>query len=250
MNKLFLLFIFLGIWSCAVEQGITWGSGEYKGGTCSGCPEVLISIPEALDTLGMGKVVNTSLREEIISLLDYDDSNNAETISQAIASFENASGELQKKFPDEQMEWEAKIVGEISYEDNNIISISLDTYTFTGGAHGLAFSRFLNFSKISEAEIELLDFFDGAEKLIEMSEKIFRAQFNIPDSIGINETGFMFEGDVFSLPQTMGFSPNGLELIYNTYEIASYADGEIRLTLSWESIAPYLLPEYRTPQAL
>lgn len=249
MKKLLLPLLFLGIWSCAVESGITWSSRNYQGISCSDCPEVQITIPEAQDTLGLGKQINRSLREEIISILDYDDSRKAQTIPEAITSFNTAFRELKKQYPDEQMGWEAQIAGAISFEDANLLSIRLDTYTFTGGAHGLAFSQFLNFSKISGTEIDLLEVFGDAESLISLAEKAFRAKFNMPDTLGINDTGFMFEGEVFYLPQTLGFSPEGLELIYNTYEIASYADGEIRLILSWESIAPFLLPEYQSPQA-
>ena len=41
----------------------------------------------------------------------------------------------------------------------------------------------------------------------------------------------MFEEDRFSLPENLGFTPGGLELLYNPYEVASYADGPISLVL-------------------
>ena len=50
----------------------------------------------------------------------------------------------------------------------------------------------------------------------------------------------MFEGDVFHLAQNMGYTQNGLQMVYNQYEVASYADGPIVLTLPYNEINLYL----------
>src|SRR5690606_11666613 len=62
----------------------------------------------------------------------------------------------------------------------------------------------------------------------------------IPATESINSTGFMFENDVFYLPRNIGFTDDGLLLVYERYEVASYADGPIRLTFPYPEIGRFL----------
>ena len=55
----------------------------------------------------------------------------------------------------------------------------------------------------------------------------------------------MFENDEFYLPNNIGFTKNGLQLIYNQYEVASYADGPMSITLPYAEIRNYLAVEIK-----
>ena len=245
MKKILPLLILVGFWGCADETEFSWRYREFANEGCSDCPLVSVSIPEATDSSGLALAINRSLEEEVIASLDYNDGVDANNIQEAIVSFGLAFQELKTQFPDEQMDWEAEIVGEISYEDNRLISLKINTYTFTGGAHGFTFLRFLNFDKVAEIERNALDFFIDPEGLTKLAEIEFRKLYDLPTTSGINDTGFMFEGDVFYLPKNIGFSDQGIKLIYNTYEMASYADGVIYISLSWKQINALLKPEFR-----
>ena len=50
--------------------------------------------------------------------------------------------------------WEAKIEGKITFENPVLLTIELNTYLFTGGAHGYTSRRFLNFDKTKGKELE------------------------------------------------------------------------------------------------
>ena len=50
----------------------------------------------------------------------------------------------------------------------------------------------------------------------------------------------MFEGDSFYLPQNIGYTQNGLQLFYEQYEVASYADGPITLTVPYIEIEKFM----------
>lgn len=247
MKKSLLLLLLFGIWGCATESEFTWLIREYEGEKCAACPIISVSIPEAADTTGLALTINRSIQEEVITALDFDDAYPVRNIQEAMDSFGVAFRDLKAQFPDEQMDWEAQIVGEVTYEDARVISIKLDTYTFTGGAHGLSFSHYLNFDKAAGEEHNVLVFFSNVDGLEKMAESEFRKRQQIPLNLGINDTGFMFEGDQFYLPENMGFTFQGLELIYNTYEVASYADGEIRFTLPWDQIKGLLQPDFLKP---
>ena len=176
----------------------------------------------------------------MISLLVHDEEVEASTLTDAIRSFKNGYTELRKLFPDETAVWKAKIAGSVSYEDKNVLTIAMNSYLFTGGAHGYTTRRFLNFDKRKGEEIENWELFKDQKHFKNFAETKFRIQENIPPNHPINSTGFMFEQDKFYLPENIGFTAEGLVLLYNQYEVASYADGAIELVLPYPEIRNYL----------
>ena len=81
---------------------------------------------------------------------------------------------------------------------------------------------------------------------MDLAEAKFRSQEKIPATQSINSTGFMFDGEAFYLPENIGFTPKGIQLLYNQYEVASYADGPIILTLPYEEVKEYLTVKIKT----
>jgi len=240
MYRRLLFILALTLWGCERENKTEWHAREYLGKVCEACPSVRVGIPEAGDNTPLGRGVNQALREEVIEILDYDETRNATAIPEAIEAFSTAYRELRRQFPDETIGWEAELEGQITYEDDRLLSVKLESYVFTGGAHGLLTIRYLNFDKKTGEELGAEALFADLTALENMAEKAFREAKGIPSGAGINDTGFMFEEDRFALPENLGFTPQGLELLYNPYEVASYADGPVSLVLPMESIAPML----------
>tara|TARA_R110002033_G_scaffold164267_1_gene201547 strand:+ start:1275 stop:2018 length:744 start_codon:yes stop_codon:yes gene_type:complete len=234
------LLIALLLWNCEKDNRLTFEPFELISENCINCPKVTIHIPKALDDTPISHIINTSVQEEVISLLIYDDEVEATNMEEAIQSFKNGYLELKKMYPDEPVGWEADVDGKVTYEDKNILTIQVNSYSFTGGAHGFSSTRFLNFDKIKEVEMEPMEIFKDPLEFQSFAERKFRDQEKIPASGSLNATGFMFEGDEFYLPKNIGFTQEGLQLFYEQYEIASYADGPIVLTLSYKELEPYL----------
>lgn len=245
MSKRLLCVLFLALWACQGETKTEWHPREYLGTVCAQCPAVRIAVPEAAETTPLGRGVNRAIREEVIEILDYGESRDATTIPEAIEAFGAGYREVQQQFPDEAIGWEAAIEGVVTFEDEHLVSLKLDMYTFTGGAHGLSITHYLNFDRASGEELANEQLFSDWEALEKLAEKTFREAYNIPYGTRINDTGFMFEGDQFHLPENMGFTAGGLELYYNPYEIASYAEGPISLILPLERITPLLAGKLR-----
>lgn len=218
---------------------------SYSGEQCVECPKISINIPDALEKTKIASAINTALTEEIIYLLTFDDSVEATTIDQAITSFKNGFLELKNKFPDETMGWEAKIDGKVVYNEADILTIKLDSYIYTGGAHGYGASTFLNFDKQKGVELENDELFKNVVNFQKFAEIKFREKEGIPKDKSINSTGYMFEDEMFKLPETMGFTKSGLQLTYNRYEVASYSDGPVELTLPYDQVDTYLAVKYR-----
>lgn len=233
-----MLFLWLAI-GCQSETKLTFEPLELQGEECGECPNIEINVPNALDESPVAMAINRALKEEVISILSFSEGQDIDNVDKAIASFSNSYKELKSKFPDE-VGWEAEINGEVVYEDANIVTVMVNSYSFTGGAHGYASTSFLNFDKRRGGELENRELFDDMEGFEKLAEAKFRIQEEIPEGKNINATGFMFEGDTFHLSQNIGYTKEGIQLIYNQYEVASYADGPIVLTLPYEEVNVYL----------
>ena len=232
--------------SCQDSRNVTFEALSLENTRCKECPEVSIDVPKALGNKKLAKSINLSLREEIISKLTFDDEINVKTIQQAIESFTDGYFELKKIYPDETIGWKATINGMITFENNELITIELRSYLFTGGAHGYGSTNYLNFNKKRGGEIGPRELFEDREGFQKYAETQFRLQQNIPVNKSINSTGFMFEKDHFYLPENIGFTEEGLKLLYNQYEVASYADGPIELTLPYKDVQKFLSGKIKT----
>ncbi|MFC4095580.1 DUF3298 and DUF4163 domain-containing protein [Euzebyella saccharophila] len=234
------LLIVLTIISCSEDKTLTFEPLTLDETRCSECPEVVIHIPVAVENQEIAKTINTSIKEEIIFILNYDDETDAATIKDAVKNFSDGFWELKKLYPEEATVWEANIEGIVSYEDETYITIELNTYLFTGGAHGYGSKKFLNFDKIKNQELENWELFQNRDDFEVLAEEKFRTQESIPMDKNINSTGFMFDSDSFYLPENIGFTAEGIQLHYNPYEVASYVDGPIEVILPFKEVAPYL----------
>ncbi len=241
-NSLTCFVLALVLFGCKKEQKetLTFKSTTLQSEPCTSCPTVSISIPEAIENSKLGIAINDAITQAVVLELIYDDNVEINTLDEAVQSFKTGFLDLKKMYPDESLGWEAKIDGEISYEDAGIIAVKIESYIFTGGAHGQSTTRFLNFDKKKAVQLEASELFKEGSSFLAYVEREFRLQEQIPDNTSINSTGFMFEEDEFYLPETIGYTDVGIQLIYEQYEIASYADGPITLVLPYAEIRPYL----------
>ena len=239
--KSFLPLLFLLVFaSCSEKESLSFTPLNVASHPCDSCPSVQIALPEAEGPSKVARAINTALREEVIELLTFDETQQAGSIDEAIASFQRGYDELRELYQDETPGWKAELAAEITYEDEEWVSIRLDSYSFTGGAHGYGSVRYLNFNKQKGSEVATWELFSKQEDFERFAELKFREQENIPADQSINSTGFMFEDDRFYLPENIGFCKEGIKLHYNQYEVASYADGPIELTIPFTEVKAFL----------
>lgn len=239
-KTLFSLLLALSVLGCANGDKLTFEPVHLTNTDCADCPKIEIDIPKAVDETVLSDQINTALREEVISLLSFEETQEISSITDAMTSFTESFKALKSKFPDEAVDWEASVESTVSYEDAQMLTLEFKAYSFTGGAHGYGFTSFLNFDKLKGTELENRVLFEDWEGFLDYAEAKFRQQEEIPQEKNINATGFMFEGDAFHLPESIGYTPKGLILRYHPYEIASYADGPITLLLPYAEVNMYL----------
>ncbi|NNE78316.1 MAG: DUF4163 domain-containing protein, partial [Pricia sp.] len=156
-----LLFLFLI--GCQKNERLTFEPLDLDETRCSECPKVAIHIPHAIENSKTANTINDALKEEIIEILNYDEEVEATTIKEAVRSFSEGYWELKQLYPEEATTWEAKIEGKVTFEDPALLTIELNTYLFTGGAHGYSSKRFLNFDKRKGRELENWQLFRNRE---------------------------------------------------------------------------------------
>ncbi|GMN09703.1 hypothetical protein MTsPCn9_17460 [Croceitalea sp. MTPC9] len=239
---IFCLLLLLG---CENESKLTFENLQLENEPCPDCPKINIAIPKVLDETRIAKAVNTALREEIIAVLRFEEEEEEiNTIQKAMSSFARGNHELGQMLGQEVVPWEANFEGKISYEDATLLCIRLKTYSFLGGAHGYNAVTLLNFDKQKGNEIEGHQLFKDYEGFREFAEEKFRIQENIPPNSNINDTGFMFLGNSFDLPQQIGLVKEGVLLQYNHYEVATH-DENIVLIIPFKEAKPFLKNSYQ-----
>jgi len=205
------------------------------------CAEVKISVPQASNVPVVADSINKKIFNTVRGIVyfgekPYDGKNYEEIMASFIASYD----QVKKKFPDERAGWEAKVDAKIDYTSENLLNIKLHNYTYAGGAHGYEGNRSLIFDKKTGKSLERADFLKDTVNFKIMAENKFREKYKVPAGKPINSTGLMFIKDVFELPQTFFFTNKGLLLYYNTYEVATYADGPKEILIPYAEAEKYL----------
>lgn len=201
------------------------------------CTVISIDVPTAIGGGEVSGKINARLKEHIFSLAFSEEPSTATTYEayakEFIANQQQTAAEFQESIP-----WRAIVAGSLQRESENIISIAVDSEIFTGGAHGYRSVSYFNFNPHTGDLLEHQDLF--TDQFLDYAEKAFREQYDIPEGESINSTGLWFENDSFHLPINIGFDEERVILVYNSYEVASYAEGEFRLELPLEEVQPFL----------
>lgn len=195
------------------------------------CASIEISTIQALNTTKPAAMINSYLENKICNILTIGEKKPENKIENGIKAFNDFYFEYKNEFNPESIPYEAEINSDISFKNDEIICIALDSYTYTGGAHGYGGVTFLNFNLKTGQHLSTGSILKNSDGFIKYAERLFRKKFDIPTNASINSTGFFFENDTFKLPKNIGITSNEIMLYFNTYEIASYAEGPIVLKI-------------------
>lgn len=126
-----------------------------------------------------------------------------------------------------------------------LVLLRLDTGLYTGGAHGMPVTAFLNYDRHLNRRLQLDDVVQDGHRpaLVELARKAHEAwlvQHGFTDPDFRRQWPFV-ETDNFAL------TAEGLVLAYNVYAIAPYSEGQPELLLSYADLANILKPEWILP---
>lgn len=110
---------------------------------------------------------------------------------------------------------------ELKLNQGGLLSIVLETYTFTGGAHGMVYRSYINVDLMTGQEISFWDLFDTEGELARAVDVINERIAQEPEWYFIDQ----FTPGLFAEEQGFYLTDSHAVICFEVYEIAPYAAG-------------------------
>ncbi|MBT8267490.1 MAG: DUF3298 and DUF4163 domain-containing protein [Bacteroidia bacterium] len=234
-NVLLLSAIMVAFFSCEEELHLTFS--EVNSLIEEGAV-VEINMPIANGEGVASKSINSTLDNHIANILNFSEDQSASlTMDEAIAIFQKAYSDFKIEMDENSIPWEATFDGDLIYQSSEIICIAVNAYTNTGGAHGNMNITLFNFNAQSGKPLELKDLVNDEDEFTKIVESHFKKEIQGEDEASMKD---YFFGEGFHLPANIGFNDDGVLILYNVYEIASYANGITEFTIPFEDLISVL----------
>jgi hypothetical protein len=158
-----------------------------------------------------------------------------ETLAKHVRASYNAYVELERTeqehreqysgdFPESMLDYEYDMSYEVKYNENNLLSILIYDYMYTGGAHGMSTVTAYNFNVLTGQRLYLSDVAKSQSALNKIKKYVITDltnRANRGESIFIEELS-----DVeINNQRPFYFIPNGIAIKFYEYEVAPYAAG-------------------------
>ncbi|WP_299112375.1 DUF3298 and DUF4163 domain-containing protein [uncultured Winogradskyella sp.] len=200
--------------------------------------DISVIFNEAEGKNELSKTINFKIEEAIISTLN--DATKKTNLEFILNDFNAEYINFKKDFPDAyEPKWELYIETEKTYQSEAIITIAISTYEFKGGAHGNDKIRFINLNAKTGDLLTKDDLIKDIGAFKALAKTHFKKALD-NENKALEMEDFFF-GKPFQLPKNIGFSDDGLVLLYNVYEIASYDQGYTEFVIPFDEIESLLI---------
>ena len=159
------------------------------------------------------------------------------SLEYAISKFNSEFESVREDNEEIAVTWEALFDGEVTYQSAEVICIALNTFMNTGGAHGNMNITLYNFDGTSGDLLQIEDLISDMESFAEFVKPYFETEIK---SKGDENLADYFFGEPFHLPANIGINDEGILMLYNVYEIASYAQGLTEFTIPFNDVERFL----------
>ncbi|WP_179318870.1 DUF3298 and DUF4163 domain-containing protein [Winogradskyella helgolandensis] len=199
--------------------------------------EISAVYSKATGSSDLSNAINTNVENAIIATLNT--SENKTILTDVLKAFNEEYLSFKKDYAEiDEPAWELHIETELVYQSEDIITIAISTYEFKGGAHGNDKIKLLNLDAKSGKTLDINDFINDIDGFTTLAKAQFITSLEKnKDQLTIEN---FFFGEPFHLPENIGFSEEGLVLIYNVYEVASYDLGYTEFMIPFDDVEPYL----------
>jgi Deacetylase PdaC/Protein of unknown function (DUF3298) len=121
--------------------------------------------------------------------------------------------------------WNQEINMRVVYQEYPYVSFAIEFTEYTGGAHGMYGTSYINYDRAKNRIINLNDLFEADEltQLNKQAEQIFRKQEGLKE--GDDYSDYFFENGKFVLPNNFSIRKGGIVFHYGLYEIKPYVSG-------------------------
>lgn len=180
------------------------------------------------------------------------DTGNWETMMKGLArqyfdSYRKDMEGLKASMPDEDLRspvfrYERILQYRVVMNEEGWLVLQSMLYDYNGGAHGMYGSTYLNLDVSGGKIWTAADIFTDTTALLPLLDAAARSYFRL----GVREplAGRLLIEEV-PFTRNVCCAPGGIVFIYGPYEIASYADGEVRLFVPYTRLYPFLQETFR-----
>lgn len=200
---------------------------------------VEVNIPSAEGNTEASKSINKTLQDFACSVLNIDASNDKkETVKESITAFNNAYKSFRealiKEFDTDFPKWEALIDGEVSYLNEAIVSIAMNGSINTGSASSNLVFKFYNFDVTNGNVLTTKELVNDMDRFTTLVKKYYDKEI-LTTSNSLNKSTVNFK-----LPETLGFSDDGVIILYDNFEFGNFTKELIEFTIPYEVANKYL----------
>lgn len=142
-------------------------------------------------------------------------------------------------------EWVIERQVNVLHNAQGLLTLALQDYAYTGGAHPNASTRYLNVDAVAVRVLSLEDVLIPAyaAPLDSAGERVFWSVRNLQPDERLQDAGFWFEEDAFHLTDNFAITEAGLLFYFNSYDIAPYAMGPTELLIPYTDISGLIRPD-------
>lgn len=133
------------------------------------------------------------------------------------------------------------IEGHVQYCTDKILTYRIDYQEYTGGAHGMYTSTFMNFDLTLMRPLHLSDLFIGdyQEILSNLIWNQLMKENNVASREELENLGYGSTGEIAPI-ENFYLNNDGITFYYNVYDIAPYVMGAIKVTIPFHLIEEIL----------
>lgn len=167
---------------------------------------------------------------------------NAE-IDKFIANYDDFTNSIEDKI---YMRWELEADLSVVFENDSILTLNSNVYSFTGGAHPNTNLQIITIEKATGKILSCKDFFIDNKQTTNWLEGKFRIEKSLGKEVDLEQEGYFLKDGAFFLPENIGFEKDSILFYYNDYEIASHAEGPTALKIPLNEVLSQLNPQIKS----
>ena len=136
------------------------------------------------------------------------------------------------------------IEGHVQFYHKDLLVYRMDYNEYTGGAHGIYMTTYLNLNLATLTPIRLDDLFvpNYKEALTDLLWNQLMADNHVATHEELEDMGYTSTGELVPT-ENFCLNPDGITFHYNIYEIAPYVMGAIQITLPYDALSHLLNDE-------
>lgn len=149
-----------------------------------------------------------------------------------------------KEFPDFPGGYELERGVEVPYSNDKLVCVKFNEYSYFGGAHPNSVMFYTNIDLQTGKTIKLEELFvDGyKDELNKIAEKYFRKERELKPGEDLEQAGFWFKENKFSVNENFAITETGLDFFFNDYEVTSHAAGPTLIEIPYPELKSIIKP--------